>query len=80
MALSRFHVVSPDGQVLSGVSGFIEVWRHLRGWRWLAKIALIAGMLPILEVAYTSFLTVRPLIVKFILQVRWHKNEKYMHK
>ena len=25
VALSRFHVVSPDGQVLSGVSGFIEV-------------------------------------------------------
>ena len=44
VAMFYFHVVSQDGQILSGISGFIEVWQHFRCWRWLAKIALLPGM------------------------------------
>ncbi len=74
VAMSRFHVVSLDGQILSGVSGFIEVWQNLRGWRWLAKIALIPCVVQIMEVAYILFLATRHLLLKVVVQTQRHKN------
>ena len=50
-AMSRFHVMARDGRMLSGAAAFIEVWQLLRGWRWAAKIAALAGLTSALECA-----------------------------
>ena len=69
-AMARFHVVAPDGQVLSGAAAFIEVWRRLRGWRWLARLASLPGVEPVLEAAYRGFLKVRPAMVRLFVAVK----------
>jgi predicted DCC family thiol-disulfide oxidoreductase YuxK len=60
--LARFHVQTPDGQLISGAGGFIEMWRQLPKWRWLAMICSLPGLPTILELAYRGFLRVRPAI------------------
>lgn len=63
-AMSRLHVRLADGQQLSGARAFVEVWRVVPGWGWLAKLAQLPGALPVLEAAYRLFLGLRPLIVR----------------
>lgn len=63
-AMSRFHVRLDDGQQLSGARAFVEVWRVVPGWGWLAKLGNIPGAMPVLEATYRLFLRARPLIVR----------------
>jgi hypothetical protein len=46
--------------LISGARGFVEVWRQLPGWRWLALPASIPGVPMVMEWAYLGFLRVRP--------------------
>ncbi len=64
--LARFHVQTPGGQLISGARGFIEMWRQLPGWRWLARICSIPGAPHILEIGYCGFLKVRPAIQRYL--------------
>lgn len=61
-ALARFHVRLPDGRQVSGARGFIEVWRVIPSWRWVAKLASLPGFARVLELGYRIFLHIRPLI------------------
>jgi demethoxyubiquinone hydroxylase (CLK1/Coq7/Cat5 family)/predicted DCC family thiol-disulfide oxidoreductase YuxK len=58
--MARFHVRRADGQWLSGAAAFVELWRNLPGWRWLARAAQIPGVLPLMELGYRIFLPLRP--------------------
>lgn len=58
--LARFHVQRPNGELMSGARGFIEMWRWLPGWRLLSKACSLPGLPSILEVSYRAFLKVRP--------------------
>jgi len=69
-AMARFHVIAPNGQLLSGAAAFIEVWRALRGWRWLAGLASLPGVEPVLEVAYRVFLKARPAMVRLFVAAK----------
>ena len=69
-AMARFHVIASNGQVLSGAAAFIEVWRVLPGWRWLARLAALPGVEPVLEVTYRGFLKVRPAMVRLFVAVK----------
>ena len=62
-AMARFHVRLADGRQLSGAQGFVEVWRVIPSWGWLARLTRLPGAVPILEMFYRLFLSVRPIIV-----------------
>ncbi len=58
--LARFHVQRSDGTRFDGAAAFVAMWARLPGWRWLARLAQLPGMLVILELAYRLFLKFRP--------------------
>ncbi|GGD44239.1 thiol-disulfide oxidoreductase DCC family protein [Sinisalibacter lacisalsi] len=68
-ALARFHARTRDGQLVSGARAFVEVWRDLPGWRWLAHIARLPGAIWLMEVGYRLFLPLRPAIVRLFVAV-----------
>ncbi len=63
--LARFHVQRADGSRLDGAAAFVAMWERLPGWRWLARLARLPGMLTVLEWAYRGFLRVRPTLQRF---------------
>ncbi|MEQ1684818.1 MAG: DUF393 domain-containing protein [Burkholderiaceae bacterium] len=60
-ALKRFHVRSPDGQLVDGMRGFAALWRALPRTAWLGRLASFGPMPGLLDVAYGVFLAVRTL-------------------
>ncbi len=54
-AMARFHVRDASGEWHTGARGFIELWKHLRGYRWLARVLRLLRLVSVLERAYTRF-------------------------
>lgn len=59
-ALRRIYVRCPDGRLLSGARAFVEVWRLLPGFRWLAPVVSLPPFLWLAEGLYCAFLVIRP--------------------
>lgn len=72
--LARFHVQRADGTRLNGAAAFVAMWSRLPGWRWLARLARLPGMLSVLERAYSGFLHVRPMLQ--VLARRWEPSAR----
>lgn len=58
--MSRFHVRTADGTMLSGARAFTALWLVFPGWRWLGRLGSLPLMPATLELAYRGFLLVRP--------------------
>lgn len=65
--LKRFHLITPDGELLSGAEAFVFVWNRLPGWRWLGFFSRLPGMLFLMERVYLGFLIVRPTLQKLVI-------------
>ena len=63
--LARFHVLSQNGQLLSGAQAFLALWAALPGWRWLALAGRLPGMAWVMERTYLLFLRWRPLLQRW---------------
>lgn len=59
-ALARFHVATPDGEIVSGGAAFARLWAALPGFRLLGKLFQRAPLTWLLDRAYDLFLKVRP--------------------
>jgi predicted DCC family thiol-disulfide oxidoreductase YuxK len=55
VAMARFHVRDGAGQWQTGAHGFVEVWRHLTGYRWLARAVRGLRLVRPLDRAYQRF-------------------------
>jgi demethoxyubiquinone hydroxylase (CLK1/Coq7/Cat5 family) len=60
-ALSRLHVRTADGSLVSGAAAFAALWARVPGYRWLAAVAAQRPAMAGLEAAYRAFLRLRPL-------------------
>jgi predicted DCC family thiol-disulfide oxidoreductase YuxK len=60
-ALKRLHVQSADGTLLSGAAAFVEIWRHLPAFAWIARFCANRYALAVLDFAYDRFLLMRRL-------------------
>ena len=60
-ALGRMHVRRADGTLVSGAAAFAEIWRGMRGLRWLGALVAVPPFDAAAEVLYRVFLRVRPL-------------------
>ena len=69
-ALKRFHVRRADGTLLSGAEAFVAIWRHLPGWRVLARLSDIPGVLWLMERGYRGFLHLRPALSALVGRLR----------
>ena len=68
-ALRRFHVRSSSGVLLSGSLAFAEIWRSLPGFRWIGRMAQNRALSGLLEIAYRSFLVIRPTVQRIYRQL-----------
>lgn len=67
--MARFHVQRADGTVFSGAAAFVQLWASLPGWRWLARLARLPGMLWLMERSYRGFLRLRPALQRLVLRL-----------
>lgn len=62
--MQRFHVIKPDGSIVSGAAAFVHLWEQLPGWRNLARVVRLPGMLNLMDFGYEKFLRFRPTFQK----------------
>jgi predicted DCC family thiol-disulfide oxidoreductase YuxK len=67
-ALSRFHVVTAKGTLVSGGEAFSSLWLSLPKFNWVGQLFQITLLATILEVVYKIFLPCRPLLQRFLRQ------------
>ena len=54
-ALKLLHVQDENRKLHSGVEAFLTIWRHMRGWKHLAKFVGLPVMRPIAKRLYGAF-------------------------
>lgn len=65
-ALSRLHVRTADGNLLSGALAFAEIWKVLPNFRLIGKIVGLPVINRLAESLYRLFLKVRPVLQRCV--------------
>jgi predicted DCC family thiol-disulfide oxidoreductase YuxK len=58
------HAKRADGSLATRVEAFIEIWKVLPKYQWLAKVASASALRPLLNVGYEGFARIRPWLPK----------------
>jgi len=58
------HVKRADGSLATGVDAFVEIWRRLPQYRWVAYVSNQVWLKPLLRLGYHVFAAVRPYLPK----------------
>ena len=56
------HVKRTNGSMALGLDAFIEIWKNLPSFTWMARTAEIRPIHFILSIAYHAFAKIRPLL------------------
>ena len=67
--MQRFHVIKPNGDLISGAAAFVYIWEKLPGWRRLAAFAKVPGVLNLMEFTYKKFLKILPKVQRFFKKI-----------
>lgn len=59
-AMSRFHVMETDGQLISGGAAFSRLWRALPAFRFLGRLFQVWPLSWLSDRGYDAFLKIRP--------------------
>lgn len=54
-AMARFHVRDAQGRWQTGAWGFMELWSHLPGYRFAARLLRTLRLVPLVDRAYSPF-------------------------
>jgi len=54
-ALKLLHAIDHNGEVHVGLKAFLLIWKHLRRWKFLAKIVSLPLVYNIIDLAYRAF-------------------------
>ena len=55
-----FHARAADGTLYTGVAAFVAIWESLPGFHWLATVAKVPGVRPVMDLGYVVFSKIRP--------------------
>ncbi len=64
--MQRFHVQMADGTLLVGAAAFVHLWRQLPGWRHVATITRLPGVVRMMDWGYVWFLRWRPQLQRWV--------------
>jgi len=56
----EMHAKRPDGTLAVGVDAFIEIWKVIPGFAFLARVGAWSGIRALLDAGYWAFVRVRP--------------------
>jgi ubiquinone biosynthesis monooxygenase Coq7 len=73
--MQRFHVVTAQGELLDGARAFVHLWQQLPGWRHLARVCRLPGVLTLMEWTYRLFLRWRPAIQRWVKRRESSQNQ-----
>lgn len=54
-AMKRFHVLDHAGSWQTGAWGFVELWSHFDGYRWLSRLLRTTRTIPLADRLYSAF-------------------------
>ncbi len=64
MVNKYLHVKDKEGNPITGVDAFIEIWKELPQYNWLAKLAKAPLISPAMRIGYKIFAEIRPHLPK----------------
>lgn len=81
IAMSKFHVVTAKGKLVSGGEAFSSLWLSLPKFMWAGQLFKHNLIAPILEVAYRIFLPCRPILQRLLQRKpKQHKRNQLTNR
>lgn len=75
-ALARFHVITPEGEAVTGGDAFAHLWTSLSGFHWLGNLFRAKPFRWVLNRLYDIFLYLRPLLQTIVESIEFSRSCK----